>query len=131
MNYLAILVATVAGWSVGALWYSGVLFGKRWQKELGFSDEYLKQANMALTFGGSLIMMFIMNYGVAAIINSLPEPNLESGLKTGLYAGIMIAGAGMAVNYLYQQKSLMLWLIDGIYQIILLTVGGAIIGAWR
>jgi hypothetical protein len=51
MNYLAVLVAAIAGWAVGAFWYSGVLFGKKWQKELGFTDEYIRQANMALIFG--------------------------------------------------------------------------------
>lgn len=76
-------------------------------------------------------MMFIMNYGLATIINASASPGLEMGLKTGLYAGILFAGAGMAINCLYQRRSLMLYLIDGIYQIILLTIGGAIIGAWR
>ena len=35
INLWAVLVSTVAFWALGALWYSPVLFGKRWQKEVG------------------------------------------------------------------------------------------------
>jgi hypothetical protein len=36
INILSVLVAGVASWLIGALWYSPLLFSKRWQKELGF-----------------------------------------------------------------------------------------------
>jgi anti-sigma-K factor RskA len=35
------------------------------------------------------------------------------------------------INYLYQQKSLKLWLIDAGYQVIFLGIFGAIMGAWH
>ena len=37
-NLLAILIAAVAGFMVGGLWY-GPLFGKTWQREIGLSDD--------------------------------------------------------------------------------------------
>jgi hypothetical protein len=33
----------------------------------------------------------------------------------------------MTINYLYQYKSLKLWLIDGGYQLVIMTVAGAIL----
>lgn len=43
INYLAAGVAALASFALGALWYSPVLFGKTWQKDLGFTGEYLKE----------------------------------------------------------------------------------------
>ncbi len=37
--WLAILVATVASFFLGALWYSKVLFGPAWMREVGLSGD--------------------------------------------------------------------------------------------
>jgi hypothetical protein len=39
INVWAVLVSALAFWALGALWYSPVLFSKRWQKEVGFKEE--------------------------------------------------------------------------------------------
>jgi hypothetical protein len=37
----------------------------------------------------------------------------------------------MGINYLYQRRSIVLWLIDGIYVVLGLSIAGMILGAWR
>lgn len=132
INYLAVLVAGVASFALGAIWYSPVLFAKRWQNELGFTDEYLRQANMPLVMGGSLVMMIIMALGNAILQQAIygADGNLELGLKTGLMIGLFFSATTLAINYFYQRKSLMLWLIDALYQVFFCAIAGAIIGAW-
>ena len=51
VNWIAIVVAAVASFLLGGLWYSPVLFGKAWQRETGLTDEQLKKGNMAKIFG--------------------------------------------------------------------------------
>ena len=132
INYLAVLVAGVASFALGAIWYSPVMFAKRWQNELGFTDEYLRQANMPLVMGGSLVMMIIMALGNAILQQAIygADGNLELGLKTGLMIGLFFSATTLAINYFYQRKSLMLWLIDALYQVFFCAIAGAIIGAW-
>ena len=132
INYLAVLVAGVASFALGAIWYSPVLFAKRWQNELGFTDEYLRQANMPLVMGGSLVMIIIMALGNAILQQAIygADGNLELGLKTGLMIGLFFSATTLAINYFYQRKSLMLWLIDALYQVFFCAIAGAIIGAW-
>jgi len=55
MNWLAIIVAALANFLLGGLWYSPILFGKRWQKENNLSDEDLKNTNQLRVFGFSLL----------------------------------------------------------------------------
>lgn len=131
MNWIAILVAGIAAWALGALWYSPVLFGKAWQKESGLTEESIKNANMPLIFGTSAVMMIIMSAGLALFFQGDETMNAMKGLKMGLMAGLLFVATSTAINYLYQRKSFRLWLIDAAYQVVLLALAGAIVGAWR
>lgn len=133
INFLAVAVAGVASFVLGALWYSPILFGKTWQKELGYSDEYLQSGNMGLTFGTSFVLMLIMSFGMAIILPKIAGDTLSfsSGLTNGILIGLLFVGTSIGINYLYQCKSFKLWAIDAVYQILFLGIIGAILGAWK
>jgi hypothetical protein len=129
MNYLSIFLGGLGAWILGALWYSPVLFGKAWQKELGFKEEDLKGANMPLIFGGSFIAMLLMSFGLSFVISAHSDITWTHGFFHGCMMGVLIAAMSMGINYLYQRKSLKLYLIDAVYQVLLLGVSGAIMAA--
>ncbi len=132
VNFLAVGVAAVAAFALGALWYSPVLFGTIWQKLLGLTDEHIAEANMGLIFGSSFVMMLVMSLGMALLIGAAPgEVDIMTGVHYGLLIGVMFVGTSMAINMLYQRKPLKLWFIDAGYQIIFLVIMGVIIAAWR
>jgi hypothetical protein len=133
INIWAVIVATIAFWALGALWYSPVLFGKKWQKEVGLSDETLKKSNMTLVFGLSFVLMFIMVLGMSFTLMLHKPENVTwvNGLRLGIFVAIVFSMATMGINYLYQRRSLVLWLIDGFYMIIGLGIAGIILGAWK
>jgi len=133
INIWAVLVSAVAFWVLGALWYSPVLFGKRWQKEVGLSEETLKKANMAVIFGTSFLIMLFMVWALNFVINShkAEDVSLAMGLTYGLFSGFFFSMLTIGINYLYQRKSIVLWLIDGIYVVLGLGIAGMILGAWR
>lgn len=131
INFLAVLVAAIASFALGALWYTSILFGKAWQKELGYTDEYLQSGNMPLTFGTSFVMMLLMALGMAGLLGAKGgEIGWAGGLQFGLLVGLFFAATSIAINYVYQRKSLKLWLIDAVYQVLIIGIMGAIIGAW-
>ena len=130
VNFLAVLVAGVAAFMLGFLWYS-FFFGKAWQKELGFTDEYIQQGNMPLIFGSSFVMMLIMSLGLAILLSAHGGGlNWMTGLHYGLLTGTMFVATSIAINYLYQRRSLKLWLIDASYQIAFLCLMGIILAIW-
>lgn len=133
VNFIAVLVATVAAFFLGFVWYS-FLFGKRWMKELGFSEEELKKgANMGLIFGSTLVLTFVMGLGLAMLWHAEDPAKLtwSVGLVHGLVIGVCFVATSTGINYLYQRKSLVLWAIDAGYQVCFLALQGAIIGAWH
>jgi hypothetical protein len=133
INVLAVLVSAVAFWALGSLWYSPVLFSKIWQKEIGMTPENIKKSNLALIFGLSFIIMLLMVWALNFVINShQPEHvSLLTGLAMGVFTGFFFSMLTMGVNYLYQRRSFILWLIDGFYMILGLGIAGMILAVWR
>jgi hypothetical protein len=128
INWLSVIVATIAAFILGSLWYSPVLFGKVWQKELGLSDEKIKNANMAVIFGTSFVLEFI-----AALVLEMflgPDANVVTGIISGALVGIAWIATAIGTNYLFARKSFRLFLIDSGYFVVFFIVMGGILGAW-
>ena len=122
INWLAVLVAAVASFLLGAVWYSNALFGKVWQREAGVSDEKLKQGNMAKIFGLTLILAFLAAWNVANFLG--PRPSVLFGTLVGASAGLLWVASSFGIQYLFERKSFKLFLINGGYH----TFQFAIIG---
>lgn len=134
INYLAVLVGGVAAFALGSVWYTA-LFGKAWQRLLELSDESLQKGSMAVTMVSSFVLMLVMSFGLAVLIQGHSNPGSEVGTLSGLYhglvVGVLFVGMSIGINYLYQRRSFKLWLIDAGYQILFLGAQGAILGAWH
>lgn len=132
INFLAVLVGGVLAFAFGALWYSQVLFSKAWQKEVGLTEADLAGANMAQIFGTSLVLMLVMSLGMAIMLRGHDDGEItwQTGLMHGLYVGLMFIATSIGINILYQRRSFKLFFIDAGYQIIMVMIMGAIIGAW-
>jgi len=129
INYWAVLVSALATFAIGSIWYSPVLFANVWMKELGFTKENMGKPNMLKTFGVSFLLMLIIAFNLAAFIG--PESDLQFGMTAGALAGIGWVATAIGINYLYEQKSFKIWLINAGYMAVSFTVMGAILGVWH
>ena len=124
LPWLGIAAGTVASLVLGFLWY-GPLFGKKWQAEVGISDEEIQKSNMFKTLGLSLILTFITGVCLAYLIPEDSDWVHSAGL--GVFIGVGFVATSIGTNYLYQRRSLRLWFIDTFYRILSLGAMGALI----
>ncbi len=129
LNLAAIVVATAVAFMLGGLWYSPILFAGAWMREAGLSEPQTRQANMARVFGLSALATLVMAFNLAAFIG--PKADLAFGLFAGLAAAIGWVAMSLGVIYLFEQRSLKLWLINSGYQVLAFALMGAILGAWK
>jgi len=129
VNYFAIVAAALAAFVLGGLWYSPVLFGRAWQREVGLSDEELKRGNMARIFGTSLILSLIASWVFALFLG--PRPPMSLGLGAGFAAGLCWVASSFGMNYLFARRSFKLFLIDGGFHTLQFTVIGLILAIWH
>lgn len=127
IHWLAVLVAAVAGFLVGGLWY-GPLFGKAWQAARGLSDEALKEgANMPLIFGLTFVLNIVSAFVLDHTLGTYGDPDMSLSLMIagGIALGFVIPAMG--VNYLFSRMSLKLFLIDAGYWFVIYCLMGAIL----
>jgi len=124
INWLGVLLAALATFAVGGLWYS-VLFAKAWQREAGVMDEQLKHGTVRV-FVGSFLLALVMAVVLAAFIG---DAGAGFGTLAGLAAGVAWVAAALGINYLFERRSLTLFAINASYSVVAFTAMGAIIGA--
>ena len=133
IHWIAVIVAALAYFALGALWYSKLLFAPRWiaYLKLDVNDPNAKKG-MGLMFGGSLVMMFIQSLAIAILAERM---NVEgawlSGIKIGAFTGCCFCASTISINYFYEKKPLGLYLINGGYAIVGNIIAGIIICSWN
>ena len=125
VDWIAVMVAAIASFLLGGLWYSPLLFGKVWQREAGLSDEKLKQGNMAKIFGLSFVLALLAAWNFANFLG--PRPSVVFGTAVGASAGLLWVASSFGINYLFERKSLKLFLINGGYHTVQFTLIGLVL----
>ena len=132
INWLHTLVAALAYFALGAIWYSPVLFSPIWVK-LNNIDVNKVDAKKGIPtmFAISFILMLITTFGLAVLMQILPAIDAIGGIKLGLLLGVCFSSASISINYLYTKKPMMLYVIDCVYHIIGISIASAILAGWH
>lgn len=128
LNWFAILVAALISFVIGGLWYSPLLFGKAWMQEMGFSESDT-QGNMGKIFGLTFVLALVIAINLAAFLG--PEATLAWGLAAGALAGIGWVATAIGILYLFERRSLRLYMINAGYHAVTFTLMGGILGLWH
>lgn len=131
LNWLHLLVAAIAYFAIGAIWYSPVLFSNAWAKAVGLKmdDPELKKT-FPIAMIGSFLMMFITVVALGIIQQKIPAVGVSGALKVGLFFGLCFSSMAIGISYIYQRKPLVLYLIDCGYHVIGCIVSSIIIVLW-
>jgi hypothetical protein len=130
---LPILVAALAAFLIGALWYSPVLFAKAWVRANGYTPEKLAamQANAGRAYAGSFVAFLVMASVLGLLLRHIGADSIADGAGWGFHAWLGFAlPIGFTAN-LYSDKPAAAFLIDAGYQLVYMTVMGAILGGWQ
>ena len=110
VNWLAVVLGAAAFFGVGMLWY-GLLFGKAWQKELWPEGTPKSTRSPAVLFGLCFLAELVVAWTFGHMLARLQPPDhVIYMLAFGFGATIM--APAVAINYLFQMRSLKLFVID-------------------
>jgi hypothetical protein len=128
-NHLAILVAALIQWILGALWYS-LLFAKPWMALTGHTKgERPKGAifAMAWSFIGGLILSFVL----AHIVLWSGASGFGWGAFIGFICWFGFVFAPLSAEALYEQRPFKLLAINTGYWLAALLISGGLLAAWH
>jgi len=129
INWLAVVAAAASAFLLGGLWYSPALFQKAWQRGAGVTDDQMQKGHPGKVFGGSFVLSLIAAAMFAMFLG--PKPELGFALGAGFSAGLCWVATSFGINYLFEQKTLTLFLVNGGYHTVQFTLYGLVLGLWH
>ncbi|MGH7242485.1 MAG: DUF1761 domain-containing protein [Phycisphaerales bacterium] len=134
INWFAVLVAAVAMFMIGGLWY-GAIFSKLWQRLHGYTDEQKAAMQklrppqvffsimIAAYVGGALAMSFlVVNLGLHSAFD---------GAVLGAFLWLFATTAIGLTDHITRTRPFAAYLLDSAYQLVAFMAAGAILGVWR
>ena len=117
LNWLAVLVATLAWYVFSGIYYSGPVLGNTWQKanNLQLPEGYRPPPSIfVITFVG----YFVTATAIALLVKGLGITTAGDAIELGLVISIGIAVMGLVIDSTYAQKGWSLVWINGLNVII-------------
>ncbi|MDB5195087.1 MAG: hypothetical protein JWO84_271 [Parcubacteria group bacterium] len=143
VNYLAVLVAAIAAFVLGALWY-GPFFGRAWMNTLGMNMDEMKakakndpsmQGKMmkgyAITALGSLLMAFVLAHALVFAGTYQHLTGVMAGLEAGIWNWLGFVAPVSITGVLWESKSWKWWFITAGYYLVALALMGVILSLWQ
>lgn len=129
MSILSIIVATLVGMFLGALWYSPILFGKQWMHCIGKTQETLGSATVPMI--GSIFASVLSAVGVGLIHFMMGVDTLAISIYVGLILGLLIVFPALLSDNLFCGWGIPLLLIQAgyrVFSIVLMSLAIFLVG---
>jgi len=131
VNWLAILIAAIADWLLGAVWFT--VFANQWRAGIRMPADQLQQY-MSHPFFWPYIISFVASLVIAYCIARVVAGSETHGLFRGIIAGILIglaAAAAMITEMVFEVRAGSFIVISAGYPLVGSILMGIIIGVWK
>jgi hypothetical protein len=143
INFLPVLVASIAMFIVGAVWFGPKTFYPVWMhaldREVPTERVEMSKGETLLMFGGTYVAAFIQAFTLAVIILLAREVAPVDAVTGGFLGFFLATGIGAFSSLSHRMfshpnfkvyKAVKVWLIEVGQDVVCLTIAGLIIGAW-
>ena len=123
-NYLAILVAAVAAFVWGAIYY--MTLSKQWLAAVGRVEPNKSPVPFVISF----VALIVMSWVLAGTVGHLGpgQVTLKNGIISGLFLWLGFIATTVFVNNAYPGRKYSLSVIDSIHWLGVVVIEGAVIG---
>ena len=131
LNWVAILVAAIVSFLFEAFWFS--LFMNQWLTGIGRTHEWLLSSGMspALQYAVAILCSIIAAAVLSIIIQATGEHTARRGVLCAVLIWVGFIATSWAKEYIFEVRTLQIYLVNTVYALIDLMIIGAIVGAWK
>jgi hypothetical protein len=144
INWLAVFVASLSSFAIGAIWFGPKTFYPVWMRAMGRTvpteQVGMSAGSAILMFGGTYVGALVQVATLSVIVSLARSVDPTIGALGAAAIGALLGfGIGAAASFSHRQfaqqnhkqvHAVWVWLIEVGQDIICLTIAGAIIGAW-
>ncbi len=131
MNLRAVLVAAIASFLFGGVWYS--LFSRQWRAAADIEETHSSRSEWhvnAMPFIVAFIGLLVMAYVLAGVIGHLGpgQVTVRNGVISGAFIWVGFVMTTLVTNNVFRRANRTMTLIDGGHWLGVLVLQGAVIG---
>ena len=131
INLWGVLLSAIAAMLIGAIWYSPLLFGKKWMELVGMRPENMEVAkakakkSYTISFVGALIMAYVL----ALVIDNFFIIHLHYALLAGflMWLGFVVTTTISEYLFIPTPKPWMLYILNNSYHLVVLLMMSVIL----
>lgn len=125
VNWLAVVLATVASFAFGAVWYMGL--SRQWLAALGKSRDELNVGSTPFIW--SVVVELVMAYVLALLMHGLwGQASIAGGIALAMLVWVGFVLTTLIMNHRYENMKWSLTIIDGLHVLGVLVLQGVVIG---
>jgi len=128
-NNLAVVVAAIAYFILGYVWY-GLLFNKPWMALEQMTPEKMQGASPVVPFIVSFLLELLIAYSLAQLCIWRNANTVGRGASVGVLVWIGFVGPISLMTYMFEMRPKALFAINEFYPLAGLILMGAILGGW-
>ncbi|MFN2387995.1 MAG: DUF1761 domain-containing protein [Actinomycetota bacterium] len=132
LNWLAVIVATIAFFMLGAVWYAQPVFGRTWQRASGVEATAGERLGIAF-YLGPLATCFLSTLATAILARATGADSFDEAIVLALVVGIGYAAAVAFVGGIFDphKPEPKVWFaIFAGYQVVGLLLAATILALW-
>jgi hypothetical protein len=129
INYLAVIVAALSGFAVGAVWY-GPLFGKQWMLVSGVRNDQPRM-NVPGVYGLTFLLSLVAAVILALVIHEMHATGILGGARTGFMLWLGFILTVRVTEALFNRTDMRLVMLDVGYRLVWTVVMGIILAVWH
>ena len=133
LNWLAVIVAAIAYFALGALWYMPKPMAQAWTKSMGWDPSTEEQQPGAAIYVAPLVTCLLSAITLAMLAEATGSTTVGEGLALGIVVAIGIAAAIVLVTGWFGPKKpqpMVFAAITAGYHVVGLVVTAVIVSAW-
>jgi Protein of unknown function (DUF1761) len=134
VNWLAVIVGGIVYFVIGALWYSPMLFGRAWQRSIGWDPARTPPEMSPTTYVVPFLAYLVMAAAVGMLAAATGSDTIGDGVILGLVLGIGLSLMHTLVDATFDPNKPEPWTwfaINGTYHALGLLLVAVIVSAWR
>jgi Protein of unknown function (DUF1761) len=134
LNWLAVIVAAIAYFAIGALWYAPPVFGRIWADAGGFALPEAGQRPSAAIYVTPLIGSILSAIALGMLAKATGTDSFAEGIALGLIVavGFAIPIALVTAQFESQKPKPMVWgAVNGGYHVVGNLIAAIIVASWQ
>ncbi|MGB8509481.1 MAG: DUF1761 domain-containing protein [Pyrinomonadaceae bacterium] len=134
IKHTAVVVAALAYWLLGALWYSPLLFANQFITLMRWTPDELAALQAAgewKVIAFALLNSLLLAYVLAHFVKYVGAETIGDGVKVGFWLWLGFVLTTNLETVLFESRPLGLYLISNGYHLVGFLCMGAVLAVWR